>query len=164
MTHSTLVTGTRRRGVTKVGCAVAGLVLLGASCGLVACGGSSTDAYCGAVEDNQSRLSTVLGGGGEAALLEALPVFRTLRAKAPGDIRPDWDTVVTRLEALQKALTRAHVDPKTYDAKSPPAGVTTAEQQAIAAAATRLGSAATVTALDAVQQQARDVCHTPLSL
>ena len=119
--------------------------------GAVACGGSATDAYCGAVKDDQSRLSTILGDGVEAALLEALPTFRTLRAKAPGDIRADWDTVVNRLAALQKVLAQAGVDPKTYDAKSPPAGVTAAQQQAIAAAATRLGSTATVTALDAVQ-------------
>jgi uncharacterized protein (DUF1778 family) len=58
----------------------------------------------------------------------------------------------------------AHVDPSTYDAKHPPAGVTAAQRQAIAEAATRLGSTSSLTALDAVQQQARDVCHTPLSL
>ena len=37
-------------------------------------------------------------------------------------------------------------------------------EQAIATAATTLGSTKTLAALAAVQQQARDVCHTPLSL
>jgi len=131
---------------------------------LSACGGSAEDAYCGVVKDNQQHLSTVIGDGGSAALIEALPVFRSLQAKAPSDIRKDWDTVVSRLTALQEAVTRAGADPKTYDAKHPPAGVTAAQQQAIAAAATAVGSSSTVTALNAVQQQARDVCHTPLSL
>jgi hypothetical protein len=116
------------------------------------------------VKSHQATLSKVIGSGGEAALLEALPTFRALQAKAPSDIRSDWDTVVARLSALQAALRMAHVDPSTYDAKHPPAGVTAAQRQAIAEAATRLGSTSSLTALDAVQQQARDVCHTPLSL
>ena len=65
---------------------------------------------------------------------------------------------------LDDALKDAHVDPKTYDATHPPAGVSADQQRAIAAAATRLGSQKTLAALAAVQQQARDVCHTPLSL
>lgn len=155
---------TRRSGHRFVRGAAAATALLSGLAGLAACGGTSADAYCGSVKDNQARLSKVLGDGGEAALIEALPIFRTLQAKAPGDIRPDWDTVVKRLSGLQKALATAGVDPKTYDAKTPPAGVSAPQRQAIAAAATALGSSATVTALDAVQQQARDVCHTPLSL
>lgn len=143
----------------------AGLVILGClGTALAGCGGSSTDAYCGAVKDHQQQLSTVLGAGGEAALLDALPTFRSLRAKAPQDIRDDWDTVIGRLSALRDALAEAGVDPKEYDAAKPPAGVDVGQRQAIAEAATRLGSSETVAALDAVQQQARDVCHTPLSL
>jgi len=134
------------------------------SAGLAGCGGSSTDAYCGLVSDNQSHLSTVLGDGGQAALLDALPIFRTLQAKAPSDIAADWKTVVDRLGALQQALSAAGVDPAQYDAQHPPSSVTDAQRRAIADAATALGSTATASALDAVQQQARDVCHTPLSL
>jgi len=152
---------TRRAGHHLVRGALATLVL---ATGLSACGASSEDAYCGVVKDNQQRLSTVLGDGGNAALIDALPIFRSLQGKAPSDIRKDWDTVVSRLTALQDVLTKAGVDAKKYDAKHPPTGVTTAQQQAIAAAATALGSSTTVTALNAVQQQARDVCHTPLTL
>ncbi|WGL50460.1 hypothetical protein P5P86_10820 [Nocardioides sp. BP30] len=164
MTHLIFRASTRRRSASNLGRAVAGAVLVAGLAGLAACGGSSADAYCGSVKDNQAKLSKILGNGGEAALIDALPTFRTLQAKAPGDIRPDWDVVVKRLSALQGALSDAGIDPDTYDAKKPPAGVSAAQQQAVAAAATALGSAATATALDAVQQQARDVCHTPLSL
>lgn len=161
MPHLTFLTPTRRTGVRKVRCALVGVLLIGV---LAACGGSSEDAYCGVVKDNQQHLSTVLGDGGNAALIDALPIFRSLQGKAPSDIRQDWDTIVSRLTALQDALTKAGVDPTKYDAKHPPAGVTAAQQQAIAGAATTLGSSSTVTALNAVQQQARDVCHTPLSV
>jgi hypothetical protein len=162
--YLTFRTPTRRKGVRNVryvGALVLATLLAG---GLAACGGSSTDDYCKAVTDDQQRLSGVLGGGGQAALLDALPIFRDLQAKAPSDIADDWRTVTDRLGALQDALTAAGVDPKQYDATHPPASVSAAQQKAIADAATALGSTATATALDAVQQQARDVCHTPLSL
>lgn|GEM_PF-808175 len=141
---------------------LAAAVALGA--GLAGCGSDPVQAYCGQVQADQTRLTTVLAGGGEAALLDALPIFQQLQAKAPTDIRGDWTTVVRSLSALQKALAAAHVDPKKYDAKHPPAGVTPAQQQAIAQAASGLVSQRTLLALQAVQQEARDVCHTPLSL
>ena len=67
-------------------------------------------------------------------------------------------------DALIQALDDAGVDPATYDPDSPPAGLGEAEQQEIAAAASRLGSAETAQALQALDQQARDVCKTPLTL
>lgn len=142
----------------------AGALLLVGLAGLAGCGGSPQSSYCDEVKSQRTQLSAVVGAGGEAALLEALPIFRRLQGTAPGDIRGDWTTLVDALTGLQDALRTAHVDPQEYDAKHPPAGVSAAQQQAIAAAATTLGSAKTQAALAAVQQQARDVCHTPLSL
>lgn len=148
----------RRRGLA----AAIAVLLLGS--GLAGCGGSVQADYCSAVKSRQSHLSAVLGEGGNAALLQALPTFRELQDKAPEDIRDDWKTVVDRLTALQRALAAAGVEAQEYDAKHPPADVTASQRRAIADAATKLGSTATVTALNAVQQHARDVCHTPLSL
>jgi hypothetical protein len=159
--HLTFRTATRRLGVRKVRYAVVATLAMGV---LAGCGGSQQASYCGEVTSQQARLSAVVGAGGEAALLEALPIFRHLRDQAPSDVRADWTTLVDALTGLQEALQRAHVDPREYDAKHPPAGVSAAQQRAIAAAATTLGSATTQAALAAVQQQARDVCHTPLSL
>ena len=143
--------------------AVAALVAVLGS-GLSGCGGSSTDDYCAAVTAHRDDLSKVLADGGPAALLDALPILRELQAKAPGDIAGDWATVTGRLAALQQALAAAGVDAHHYDSSHPPASLTPAQRQRIADAATALGSAATAQALDAVQQQARDVCHTPLTL
>lgn len=140
--------------------AVVGVLLLAAATG---CGGSSTDDYCGAVKHDQKQLSTVVGAGGPTALIDLLPVFRDLRDKAPSDIRKDWATVIDRATALDDALKKAGVDPAKYDAKNPPAGVSATQRQTIAKAATAVGSASTVTALNAVQQQVRDVCQISLA-
>lgn len=151
----------RRSRVRQVGSALAAALVVSA---LAGCGASPQASYCDEVKSQQTKLATVIGGGGEAALLEALPIFRRLQGKAPGDVRADWTTLVGALTGLDDALKAAHVDPREYDAAHPPAGVSAAQQQAIATAATTLGSTKTLAALAAVQQQARDVCHTPLSL
>jgi hypothetical protein len=65
---------------------------------------------------------------------------------------------------LQSALDDAGVDPETFDPKSPPDGISDEDVAAIATAADQLGSAETQQALQGLEQQARDVCHTPLSL
>lgn len=124
--------------------------------------GDDQEQYCDAVKSHQQELGGLLGGGGPDALLQALPVFRDLADEAPDDIRDDWRTVVDALEGLRDALDDAGVDPTTYDRDQPPAGLTAEQKDAIDAAARRLTSAGTVAAFNAVDQQAKDVCGTPL--
>jgi hypothetical protein len=126
--------------------------------------GSDEDAYCDAVQDHQQQLSDIVGSGEPDALLDALDVFRDLQADAPDDITDEWQQLVGRVEALQQALDDAGVDPATYDRKQPPAGLADADRAAIDAAAKELGSGTTLRALQDLDQQARDVCGTPLTL
>lgn len=128
------------------------------------CGKDDQESYCDAVQSHQKDLTEVLGSGTPSALLDALPIFRDLRAEAPRDLRDEWKTVVTSLEGLADALDDAGVDPATYDRDKPPSDVTPAERDRIDAASGDLDSPATVQAFAGVQQQARDVCKTPLSL
>ncbi|WP_395691631.1 hypothetical protein [Nocardioides sp.] len=128
------------------------------------CGGSEQDDYCAAVKEHQQELSDIVGSGDPDALLRALGTFRDLQGRAPGDITDEWQQVVTSLEALQQALEDAGVDPATYDRAHPPAGLTPAEKARIDAAAAQLGSGTTLRALQDLDQQARDVCKTPLTL
>jgi len=73
--------------------------------------------------------------------------------------------VVGSLEDLQGALADAGVDdPAEFDADDPPEGVTEEQLEAIARAADAVGSAETRDALAGLEQQARDVCKTPLGL
>ena len=120
--------------------------------------------YCDAVKDNQQKLGEVLGDGSPDALLRALPIFRELEGKAPEDIRDEWTTVIDALEGLHKALEDAGVDPATYDRHHPPEGLSQADKDAIDAAARQLTSNETVTAFSGVDQEAKDVCGTPLQV
>jgi hypothetical protein len=130
--------------------------------GLLGGCGDQKEQYCDAVRSHQRELGEELGGGGPDALLKALPVFRDLADEAPDDIRDEWRTVVDALEGLRDALEDAGVDPATYDRDQPPPGLTSEQKDAIDAAARRLTSDATVAAFNAVDQQAKDVCGTPL--
>lgn len=126
--------------------------------------GSQQDKYCGAVKDHQTELSNIVGSGDPDALLRALDIFRDLQSKAPGDITDEWQQVVTSIEGLQKALEDAGVDPATYDRDKPPPGLSADDRARIDAAAKALGSGTTLRAFQDLDQQARDVCKTPLTL
>lgn len=125
---------------------------------------SPVDSYCSEVANQQQPLSTVVSDGGPAALLDALPLLRQLQEKSPDDVRADWDVVVGRLEALDDALGAAGVAPVDYDRLHPPEGITEDQQVAIEAAARQLATPEMIRALAGVQQQARDVCQTSLTL
>lgn len=121
-------------------------------------------AYCGLVVDHRGLISAASEQGATTGLIAALPSFRALAAGAPSDIADDWAVVVSAISGLQDALDAAGVDPATYDRAQPPAGLTAEQRGAIDAAATRLDSGATRAAIGAVDQEARDVCHSPLMM
>ncbi len=129
---------------------------------LTGCGGD--DDYCDAVKGNQARLTDVSASGEPGALLAALPIFRDLSDDAPDDIADDWQAFLDPLEALDDALRDAGLDPATYDAKGLPDDLTDGQRTTIQDAAAALAQPAVTQAFDSVQQQAKDVCHTPLSL
>ena len=145
------------RGVAVTACLLTLLPLLGAC-------GDRQDDYCSAVEEHQEELTRITTDGQRDSLLRALEIFQDLQSKAPGDITDEWQQVVSRIEDLDEALRAADVDPTTYDRKDPPAGVSDEDRARIDAAARELGSGSTLAALQDLDQQARDVCHTPLSL
>ena len=140
------------------------LVPIALLAGLVTGCADQQEKYCDAVKDHQQELGRVLGDGGPDALLKALPIFRDLADDAPDDLRDEWKTVIDALDGLEQALDDAGVDPGSYDREHPPEGLSQADQDAIDAAAAQLSSEATVTALSGVDQQAKDVCGTPLQV
>jgi hypothetical protein len=138
--------------------------LLGSA--LAGCGGDDDRfaAYCEEVQEQQEPLTEALTAEGPTALIQALPSFEALSGKAPDDIGDEWSALIGAIDGLVEALGDADVDPATYDRDEPPHGVTEEHQAAIDAAARGLTAPETVAALQAVQQQARDVCKKPLSL
>ncbi len=121
-------------------------------------------AYCDAVEAERADLSEALAEGESTGLIAALPSFERLAAEAPRDLVDEWETVIDAVTELRDALEDAGVDAASYDPKRPPAGLDPADRDAIEAAADSLASPATTEAFAGVQQHARDVCRTPLSL
>ena len=140
------------------------VVLLALVVALLAGCGDSRDDYCDAVEEHQQELSDIVGSGEPDALLGAVGVFRDLQGKAPSDIRDEWQQVVSTIDALQEALDEAGVDPSTYDRSDPPAGLSTEQRASIDAASRELGGGTTLRALEDLEQEARDVCGTSLTL
>lgn len=143
----------------RAGVVVAALVLLPLVGG---CGQGRS--YCSAVRDHQAELGSIAHSGDRTALISALPIFEDLQSRAPGDVSDDWGLVVTRIESLDAALRHAGVDPATYDATHPPAGLSAEDRALIRRAAAHLAASDTQQALATVQQEVLDVCHTPLDL
>ena len=136
--------------------------------GLLALRSSGEDdpfaSYCDAVTDHREDVGAALSAGPTTGLLRALPSFEALADESPEDIEADWRLVVERVSALKKALDDAGVDAATYSFDQPPTGLPAEDKEAIDTAAAQLGAADTATALAHVEQQARDVCKTPLSM
>ena len=129
---------------------------------LTGCGG---DDYCGAVEEHQAaahRRDRVRVAGGAARGAADLP--RPPGAGARGHPATTGRRSWTRSTELDDALRAADVDPAAYDPKNLPADLTDEERERIEAAGVALADPAVVAAFDGVQQQAKDVCHTPMSI
>lgn len=130
---------------------------------LTACG-DPIDDYCESLKGHQAELTKTLGEGDTSGLIAALPVFEYLERNAPEDIRKDWKTLNTAISGLSGALAEAGVSADDFENGEPPAGVSEVEAKKIADAATQVSSTKTQEASVRVQQQARDVCHTSLTL
>jgi hypothetical protein len=139
------------------------LVALAVAPWVASCGEDPVGSYCDAVKSHRDQLSEIEQGG-TSSTLDALPILRDLRDRSPDDVRADWNRMVAAFDRLHDALHAAGVDPATYDPKHPPAGLTADDRAAIDAAVAGVTSAETAQAWLSVQQEARDVCHTPLTL
>lgn len=131
--------------------------------GISACSDPIED-YCGSLKGHQKELTNTLGEGGTSSLIAALPIFEDLERNAPDDITKDWKTLNGAISGLDQALKAADVGADEFDGGKPPEGVSDAEAKKIADAATKVSSKKTQEASVRVQQQARDVCHTSLTL
>lgn len=119
--------------------------------------------YCEAVQENQAALSDVAASTEPGAVFEALERYRDLADEAPADLRDEWRQVIRRIEALEDSLDEADVDPLDYDPATTLNALPADERRAITGAARDLGDEATVQAMAGIEQQALDVCRTPLN-
>ena len=134
---------------------------------LTGCGGDDRTGpdsdYCQAVQEHQTALSDIAASTEPGVVFEALDHYRDLADQAPPDLRDEWSQVISRIEAQEEALEAADVDPSAYDPETTLKSLPAEERSAITGAARDLGDEATVQAMAGIEQQALDVCKTPLS-
>jgi len=140
--------------------AMAGLCLVGL---LTSACKSDTDKYCDEVKAQQKTLTELTANPDPDKVFDVLPPYEALEAKAPDDIKAAWATVIDRYQQLQSALSDAHITPAEYRDSKWRQGLSTEQVSSVLRAAAGLVDPATHAAINAVQQQALDVCHTPLS-
>lgn len=128
---------------------------------------SQTDRYCDELRSQKptlARLAVESGKPERNVLDDTLTVWQDLRAKAPGDIQDEWQTLVFALQGLVDAFHKAGTTPDRYNPASPPPGVSKQDAQLVQDAAAQLASERVRSAGAAVEQHARDVCKVDLGL
>ncbi len=130
---------------------------------LAGCGGNSIDDYCSDLRSHQKEMAEMFDAS-SSTVLNHLSMMHDLADKAPEDLVDEWQAFLGALDDLDKALKDAGVKPADFQNGKPPAGLSDADQKAIAAAATQLGAAQVVQAADGIEQQGRDVCKVNLGI
>lgn len=139
------------------------LTLAGGALALTGCGGDARDAYCETVAEHQAELGEIAASPSPGALFEALDHYRDLAEEAPRDLTDEWRQVIGRIESLASALEQAGVDPSTYDPEVTLDQLAADDRRVVRNAARDLGDEQTREAMRGIEQQALDVCQTPLS-
>jgi hypothetical protein len=127
---------------------------------------SEQEKYCSALTDEQKNLERLSAGSddpGSGDLARTIDVFERLRAEAPDDMVDEWDTYVTALQALEKALDDAGADESMFSDGERPEGMSKDDYASISSAAVELRSTRVVQAAAGIENQARDVCKVDLS-
>jgi hypothetical protein len=132
---------------------------------LAGCAGQQEE-YCSALQDEQKNLERLSAGSddpGSGDLARTIDVFERLRAEAPDDMVDEWDTYVTALQALEKALDDAGADESMFSDGERPEGMSKDDYASISSAAVELRSTRVVQAAAGIENQARDVCKIDLN-
>lgn len=127
---------------------------------LLAGGCSEDEDYCDQVRAEAPGLQRSVAEG-TSGLLAVLPTLEDLAQDAPDDIAADWDVLLGALRELRGVLEETGVEPDQVDGELP-ADLTAEERDTVEVAAAQLLSPRVRAAADRVEQQALDVCQTPL--
>ena len=127
-------------------------------------GGDRIDDYCAALNGDRARFADMIGQDSPVGLLDATPMFESLARKAPDDIVDDWQTLLLALRGLQKELDDAGVKASDFADGRAPASLDKEARRRIAVAADEVSAQTTADAVDAIDQEARDVCKINLGL
>jgi hypothetical protein len=130
---------------------------------LAGCGDPIED-YCSQLKQDRKQFAEMLDSSSSSALLGNLPMLRDLAEKSPDDLADDWQTYLSAVEGLDDAIKDAGAKPSDFDGGKPPAGLSKADQKAIAEAASQITTQDVIDAASNIEQEARDVCKVNLGL
>ena len=105
----------------------------------------------------------MIGSDSPSALLDGLPMLRELAEKSPHDLADEWQTYVGALEGLEKAL-EGGGEALGLRGRQAAGRSQHTDQQAIAEAASQMGTEEVVEPASGIEQEARDVCKVNLGL
>ena len=117
--------------------------------------------YCAQVKADADKITRGVAEGGAGAFVDVLSTLEGLAEKAPGDVRDEWQVFLNALRGLRDALEETGVEPDQVNGKLP-AGLPAADRRRIKLAASVLAGEDVQLATKGIEQQALDVCHTPL--
>jgi hypothetical protein len=128
------------------------------------CGESKDDvraSYCDQVKADADTITRAVDEKGAGAFVAVLPTLEGLAAKAPGDVRDEWQVLVNALRGMRDALKETGLRPEQVNGKLP-AGLPATDRRRIELAASVLAGQDVKVATQDIEQHALDVCHTPL--
>jgi hypothetical protein len=126
--------------------------------------GDPTEDYCNELKQDRKEFAEMLDSDSSSALLGNLPMLRDLAEKSPDDLSDEWQTYLSAIEGLDKAIERAGVKPSDFDDGKAPSGLSATDKKAIAEAAGQITTEEVIAAASGIEQQARDVCKVNLGL
>ncbi len=152
----------RRRG--PVGGAAALVLALPVLLG--GCSSSPEEQYCGALTEAKPRLlalsrSSERSDGG--AVVRALPVLEGVAAEAPVELRDEWQTVLSALQAFRQVARQAGLD-LGPGAEQRLTSLDPAQRSAVEGAAARLVAPSVVAASAGIEDYSQQVCQVRLNL
>lgn len=130
---------------------------------LAGCGDPIED-YCSQLREDRKEFAEMLASNSSSALVGNLPMLRNLAEKSPDDLSDEWQTFLTAIEGLDKAIERAGVKPSDFDDGKAPPGLSAGDKEAIAEAAGQITTDEVIEAASGIERQARDVCKVNLGL
>lgn len=119
------------------------------------------DDYCAAVKEHSEDLIRLSDEGGPEAFAKMLPTLEELAAEAPEDLADEWSSYLDALRGWRDALDESGVEPADL-AGGMPKDLARDDKRRIRGAATVLRSPEVTAASEGIEQQALDVCGTPL--
>ena len=143
------------------GVLLAGALLIGAT-GCSETAEDRREAYCAQVKQDSTEISTAIAEGGPGAFLSVLPRLEGLAAKAPSDLKDEWQTLLNALTGLKDALDATGVEPADIQDGNLPEDLPKADRTRVRDAASVLTTPEVVAATQGIEQHALDICKQPL--